>query len=302
MKIITSGSKYIDIDAYAGIIAYSNLLRLKGIQAKAVSTAKLNESITSSLLELNTKLDKYEEKEDDEFIIIDVSNKDYFDEIVKESKIVEVIDHHTGFEEYWKSKLGENSKIEFIGSVATLIVEDYEKENLLEKMSKDIAILLMSAILDNTLNFQAKVTNERDKIAYKKLLKIASVNDNYAEKYFLECQQNIERDLKVAIENDTKVEKICDLLPRVFGQLTLWNKEFIISNKEIVYETLNHMDKEWMMNLISLEDAKSYIIAENTNVKVGLERLFNKSFEDDILELENVWLRKEIIKKARNMD
>ena len=302
MKIVTSGSKYIDIDAYAGIIAYSNLLRLKGIQAKAVSTAKLNESITSSLLELKTKLDKYEEKEDDEFIIIDVSNKDYFDEIVKESKIVEVIDHHTGFEEYWKSKLGENSKIEFIGSVATLIVEDYEKENLLEKMSKDIAILLMSAILDNTLNFQAKVTNERDRIAYKKLQKIANVEDNYAEKYFLECQQNIEKDLKMAIENDTKVEKICDLLPTVFGQLTLWNKGFILANKKIVYETLNNINKEWMMNLISLEDAKSYIIAEDTNVKVGLERLFNKSFEDDILELENVWLRKEIIKKARNME
>lgn len=302
MKIVTSGSKYIDIDAYTGIIAYSNLLRLKGIQAKAISTAKLNESITSSLLELKTKLDKYEEKEDDEFIIIDVSNKDYFDEIVQENKIVELIDHHTGFEEYWKSKLGKKSKIEFIGSVATLIVEDYEKENLLENMSKDIAILLMSAILDNTLNFQAKVTNERDRIAYKKLQKIANVEDNYAEKYFLECQHKIERNLKMAIENDTKVEKICDLLPMVFGQLTLWNKEFILSNKKIVYETLNHIDKEWMMNLISLEDAKSYIIAEDTEVKAGLERLFNKSFEDDILELKNVWLRKEIIKKARNMD
>lgn len=302
MKIITSGSKYIDIDAYAGIIAYSNLLRLKGIQARAVSTAKLNESITSSLLKLSTKLDKYEEKEDGEFIIIDVSNKDYFDEIVQENKIVEVIDHHTGFEEYWKSKLGENSKIEFIGSVATLIVEDYEKENLLENMSKDIAILLMSAILDNTLNFQAKVTNERDRIAYKKLQNVANMEDNYAEKYFLECQQNIERDLKMAIENDTKVEKICDLLPTVFGQLTLWNKGFILANKKIVYETLNHINKEWMMNIISLEDAKSYIIAEDAKVQAGLERLFNKSFKNDILELENVWLRKEIIKKARNID
>ena len=302
MILVTSGSKYIDIDAYAGIIAYSNLLRLKGIQSKAVSTAKLNESITSSLLELNTKLDKYEEKEDNEFIIIDVSNKDYFDDIVQENRIVEVIDHHTGFEEYWKNKLGEKSKIEFIGSVATLIVEDYEKENLLEKMSEDIAILLMSAILDNTLNFQAKVTNERDRIAYKKLQKIANVEDNYAEKYFLECQQNIERDLKMAIENDTKVEKICDLLPTVFGQLTLWNKEFILANKKIVYETLNNINKEWMMNLISLEDAKSYIISEDIKVKAGLERLFNKPFEKDILELENVWLRKEIIKKAKNMN
>ena len=302
MILVTSGSKYIDIDAYAGIIAYSNLLRLKGIQSKAVSTAKLNESITSSLLELNTKLDKYEEKEDNEFIIIDVSNKDYFDDIVQENRIVEVIDHHTGFEEYWKNKLGEKSKIEFIGSVATLIVEDYEKENLLEKMSEDIAILLMSAILDNTLNFQAKVTNERDRIAYKKLQKIANVEDNYAEKYFLECQQNIERDLRMAIENDTKVEKICDLLPTVFGQLTLWNKEFILANKKIVYETLNNINKEWMMNLISLEDAKSYIISEDIKVKAGLERLFNKPFEKDILELENVWLRKEIIKKAKNMN
>ena len=53
---------------------------------------------------------------------------------------------------------------------------------------------------------------------------------------------------------------------------------------------------------VSIEDAKSYIIAEDTKVKEGLERLFNKPFEDDILELENVWLRKEIIKKARNME
>ena len=302
MILVTSGSKYIDIDAYAGIIAYSNLLRLKGIQSKAVSTAKLNESITSSLLELNTKLDKYEEKEDNEFIIIDVSNKDYFDDIVQENRIVEVIDHHTGFEEYWKNKLGEKSKIEFIGSVATLIVEDYEKENLLEKMSEDIAILLMSAILDNTLNFQAKVTNERDRIAYTKLQNIANIEENYAEKYFLECQQNIERDLRMAIENDTKVEKICDLLPTVFGQLTLWNKEFILANKKIIYETLNHINEEWIMNLISLEDAKSYIISEDIKVKAGLERLFNKPFEKDILELENVWLRKEIIKKAKNMN
>ena len=79
MNIVTSGSNYIDIDAYAGIIAYANLLNLKGIPAKAVSTAKLNESITPSLLNLNTVLDEYEKSDSDNFIILDVSNKDYFD-------------------------------------------------------------------------------------------------------------------------------------------------------------------------------------------------------------------------------
>ena len=104
MKIVTSGSRYIDIDAYASCIAYTNLLNLKGIEAKAVSTAKINESITPNLLKLNSVLEEYEKDENDEFIIIDVSNKNYFDNIVVEDKIIEVIDHHVGCEEYWKNK------------------------------------------------------------------------------------------------------------------------------------------------------------------------------------------------------
>ena len=56
-----------------------------------------------------------------------------------------------------------------------------------------------------------------------------------------------------------------------------------------------------MLNLISLEEGKSYIIANNEIVKRKLERLFNKSFNKDIMELDSVWLRKEIIKKAKNI-
>ena len=302
MIIVTSGSNYIDIDAYAGIIAYANLLNLKGIPAKAVSTAKLNESITPSLLNLNTVLDEYEKSDSDNFIILDVSNKDYFDNIVNESKIIEIIDHHTGFEEYWKEILKEKSRIEFIGAVATIIVEDYEKENLLDNMSKDIALLLMSAILDNTLNFKAKVTDERDINAYKKLSKIVGNIDNFEEKYFLECQKSIEVNLEKSIENDTKNEKICDILPDTFSQLTLWNKDFILNNKENVYKILDKMSPEWMLNIISLEEGKSYIIANNELVKRNIEKLFEKTFKTDIMELDSVWLRKEIIKKARDIN
>ncbi len=302
MIIVTSGSNYIDIDAYAGIIAYANLLNLKGIPAKAVSTAKLNESITPSLLNLNTVLDEYEKSDSDNFIILDVSNKDYFDNIVNESKIIEIIDHHTGFEEYWKEILKEKSRIEFIGAVATIIVEDYEKENLLDNMSKDIALLLMSAILDNTLNFKAKVTDQRDIKAYKKLSKIVGNIDNFEEKYFLECQKSIEANLEKSIENDTKNEKTCDILPDTFSQLTLWNKDFILNNKENVYKILDKMSPEWMLNVISLEEGKSYIIANNELVKRNIEKLFEKAFKTDIMELDSVWLRKEIIKKARNIN
>ena len=125
MIVVTSGSKYIDIDAYASCIAYANLLNLKGKEAKAVSSAKMNESIPASLLKLNIGLDNYKPSNEDEFVIIDVSNKAYFDKIVNEDKIIEVIDHHVGYEEYWRNKLQDKAKIEFLGSVATVIVELY---------------------------------------------------------------------------------------------------------------------------------------------------------------------------------
>ena len=85
------------------------MLNLKGKEAKPVSSAKTNESIPSSLLKLNIGLDNYKPSKEDEFIIIDVSNKAFFDKFVNEDKIIEVIDHHVGYEEYWKNKLQHKS-------------------------------------------------------------------------------------------------------------------------------------------------------------------------------------------------
>lgn len=298
MIVVTSGSKYIDIDAYASCIAYANLLNIKGKEAKAVSSAKMNESIPSSLLKLNIGLDNYKPSKEDEFIIIDVSNKAFFDKFVNEDKIIEVIDHHVGYEKYWKNKLQDKSKIEFVGAVATIIVELYEKEGLIHKITKEIAILLISAILDNTLNLKAKVTSERDITAYEKLERIIQ-DRKYPEKYFLECQSQINKDLKLAIENDTKTEYVSSILPPIFSQLTIWDKEDVLRDKDIIYTVLNNIGNRWMLNLICLKDGKSYVIAQDLEVQKKLEKLFNKKFKTDIMELDNVWLRKEIMKIAQ---
>lgn len=301
MKIVTSGSRYIDIDAYAGCIAYSYLLNLKGITSKAVSTAKLNGSITKKLLELDIKLDKYEPKEDDEFIIVDVSDKNFFDNIVKENKIIEVIDHHTGFETYWKQSLGSSSNIDFIGSVVTIIFELYERENLQDKITKDISYLMMSAILDNTLNFKAKVTNYRDIIAYQKLKRIARSSENYAKEYFLDCQQIIKNDLKKSLEDDTKIGIVSEKLPSVFSQLTVWDKNIIFDNKKLIFDTLNNFGSEWILNLICLEEEKSYIISPNKLVLQDVQKILNGSIKEYYLQCEDLWLRKEIIKQANDI-
>jgi len=295
MVIITSGKKYIDIDAYASCIAYRELLKLNGIESKFVSHSVLNYSITKSLLDLPFYVDKYEISSNDKFIVIDLSNKDFFEEFVQENNIIELIDHHPGFEDYWHNKIGKNSHIEQIGSVATIIVEKYEKYNLLNDMNKDIAKLLMAAILDNTLNFTANITKQRDKEAYNKLEKLTGLTD-FKTTYFCEVQSVIEHDLINSIANDIKIEETCKYLPKTLGQLTIYDITFLLRNLDVIKTTMNEYDKKWLINIICLKENRSYIICSDKNIKHNISKLFNTNYDNNIIILKPAILRKEIIR------
>lgn len=297
MIVITSGKRYIDIDAYATCIAYRELLKMLGIEAKFVSTSTLNYSITKSLLKIPYTLDNYNVEKDDKFIVIDVSNKEFFEDFVNEDNIIEIIDHHPGFDNYWNNLLGENSIIEQIGAVATIIVEKYEENKLLNKMDKNIAKLLMAAILDNTLNFTANITKQRDIDAYSKLEKITE-DFNFKELYFSECQKIVENDLINSIVNDIKIEETSPYLPKVLGQLTIWDIAPILNKKDAIKDVMNSYGNEWLINIISLEENKSYILYSTEKVKKDLVMLFNCTSIDDILIITPAKLRKEIIKIA----
>ena len=100
--IITAGKKYVDIDAYASMIAYRELLKSLGqTNTYAISTAKLNSSIPMFLRDSTYKLDaSINTRNTTSVVIVDTSNPDFIDESVSRNSIVEVIDHHTGFENY----------------------------------------------------------------------------------------------------------------------------------------------------------------------------------------------------------
>lgn len=297
MIVVTSGSKYIDIDAYASCLAYRDLLRLQGHEAVAVSTATLNESITEHLLSLPSRLDTYSPSDDDQFIILDVSNPEFFDKIVRPNSIIEVIDHHAGFERLWQDSKS-RIQIEPIGAVATLIFERYESAQLLDRLSPANAELLAAAILDNTLNFQAKITKQRDHDAYIKLLKIAGLAEDFAAQYFQACQTFIMDNLTHALNNDTKIEHHDYALPSIFSQLVVWDVSSVMNQIDLVRKTLNAFDSHWMLNLISLSDGCSYVLTSDSSVTTEVQRLFGGKADGDIITLDHVWLRKEMMKRA----
>lgn len=298
--IVTAGYQFADIDAYGGCIAYTELLQKLGQNARAVITAPLNDSITSTIRSWNAPLDTiYQPNDSDTFCVIDISESAFLEKFVDPKRVVKVIDHHVGFERDW-AHLGADANIEFIGAACTLVFEEWVLAGKLEEMSEISAKLLIAGILDNTLNFNASITTERDHVAYRELLPIAGVDESWTAEYFADCQASIENDLRSAIKNDTKTILDTTRLPKTFAQLTLWNgEEFIARRKDDIVEILDATDPDWMLNIIAMEEGCSYLIADNPTIQAKVSELMGVEFEGDIAKTDRLYLRKEILKKAQ---
>lgn len=301
MIIVTSGAKYIDIDAYACCVAYAELLNLQGKPAIAASTAVWNESITNSLRVLNAPFTiNYTPKEEDQFVMVDLSDPSHFDKIVDEDRVIKVVDHHPGFEQYWVNKIGVGANIEFIGAAATLVFEQWVKAGRENEISQKSAALIAAAILDNTLNFGAQVTTDRDKSAYEFLKNHANLDDTWVARYFTECQGAILADLPKALRNDSKVLKFAGLNEELcLGQVVVWSAKSIVADKQAILESvLSGIRKDWMVNVVSISEGRSYFIAHDETVKNWAEKLLHISFKQNVAKADRLWLRKEIIKAS----
>jgi inorganic pyrophosphatase len=299
MKVVTSGARYIDIDAYAGCVAYAELLRLQGHEAKAVSLAPWNESISKSVQSWQAAFEtSYASSPDDTFVIIDVSDPTQFDTFVDLERVSEVIDHHPGFEAHWEERIGKDAHIEFIGAACTQVYEQWKTAGLIDKMSVTSARLLIAGILDNTLNFGAHVTTDRDELAYEDLLKRADLPDDWTKQYFTECQDAIFADVSNAVANDTKVLTFTSLPGTIgVGQLVVWDaKPVLEEHKDTIRATLAQVDPIWFLNLVNVGERKSYFVCEDAKIQKWLSRLLGVTFDDSVAQADRLWLRKEIIK------
>lgn len=300
MEVVTTGRLYLDIDAYAGIVAYAELLQAQGLDAAAVSGAPFNSSVSRTIRLWSSPLKTdYRPDPDDTFAVIDVSNPEHFDGMVNLSRVVTVIDHHVGFESYWHDRIGDNASIEFIGAACTLVYERWQRAGLLDSMSQLSARLLVSGILDNTLNFGASVTDQRDIDAHTELVKRAGLPDGWTAQYFGECQESILQNVGLAIGNDTKRLQLKSYAgPVRTAQLAVWDGQSAIKGRlPEIESSLGKEDGDWLVNLISVGERCSYFVSANEGVRQWLSGLAGVAFERGVARADRLWLRKELIKK-----
>lgn len=298
--IVTSGQAFTDIDALACAVAYSELLNLEGKKSEAVLPGALNHSVTDTVKSWDFKIKTEPTDTDFVSVLVDTSHIEHFATFAKEDSIVEIYDHHYGAEEYWNTKLKENSHIEMIGACATLIWEEFKKRGFADKISVASANLLATAIISNTLNFGAQITDKRDIDAIEELKPYTNLPKEWTSIYFSDQEKSVYQNIKESIVGDTKIVKVPTLpFPIVVGQMELWDsKKCLMDNKDEIQKTLEGFNlPHWIMSLPSISEKRNYLYATNLEVQKIFSDIIGAVWKDNIGVTEKLWLRKEIRKQ-----
>jgi inorganic pyrophosphatase/exopolyphosphatase len=304
MIIVTSGIKFIDLDGLASAVSYADLLKLQHREAAAVLAAPLNHSVTKTIKEWGADYSETLKYVDCDFVLVDVSEASHFPSLVDQNKILEIYDHHFGFEDFWKERLGERAIIEPVGACATLIWEQYRQSGQEKNIKTVDASLLANAIVSNTLNFRAAVTTPRDITAYNELQPYIGQKGDWVRQYFEEQEDGIYKNVIGAILKDTKVQSIPKLkIEMVMGQLELWDsRQFVEDQRQEIQTALTSYNNDyWFLNCPSISENKTYLYTTSEATKDLLSKTLNIEFYNDVAETNRLFLRKEILKELHGI-
>ncbi len=172
-------------------------------------------------------------------ILVDHNNYEQSVEGLEEAEIVEVFDHHN------IGNIGTTTPIYFtcrpVGCTATIIFDRFEKEKI--NCPREIAGLLLSAVISDTLLFKSPTTTQIDIDLAKKMAKIAQVDLNKYGFEFLKASSSV-KGLSVAelISQDFKSYMINN---KQYGicQITTMDFDEITDNIPKIVAKLNEMSE-----------------------------------------------------------
>lgn len=164
-----------DTDSICSALAYADLKTKLGENVEAVKLGPVNKETAYALEYFGVlaprSIEKVEEDVED-VILVDHNEFQQSVSNIREVNIVEVIDHHRVANFETANPL--YFRVEPVGCTATIIKKMYEENNV--AIPKEIAGLMLSAIVSDSLLFKSPTCTEEDEVAAKELAEIAEVD------------------------------------------------------------------------------------------------------------------------------
>ncbi len=277
-KILIFGHKNPDTDSICSSIVMEKIAKHYGIDAEAVRLGNLNKETEYILnyIELEAPRQISEVQEGQKVILVDHNEKEQSIDGREKSEIIAVIDHHriasfeTPMSLYYMCKP--------YGCTATILYEILKKENI--EIDRNTAVLLLSAIISDTLLLKSPTCTEKDKEVYCELEKMLEIN---AEEYGLEMLK-AGTDLSVYSADEV---------------INLDAKEFNEKNKKIVIAQVNTADIEDVF--VRREEIEFAMEKQIADKKLDLYVFLITDIINTNSKVISLGAEKEIIEKAFNV-
>lgn len=299
-QIFVIGHKSPDTDTIGAALSYAYLKQQLGVDAVAKRCGELNKESKFALdyfkveaPELITNVarkDPADEKQ--KMILVDHNESKQCVDGIEDADIVEVIDHH---------RLGDLETevpifilIRPVGCVNTIIYDLYKQNNVVP--SKEIAGMMLSAIISDTVLFRSPTTTDEDKKAVEELAKIAGVDYEAYGMDMLKAGADIsDYPAEKLAHNDTKEFEAGDKIFTV-GQISVMDIAPIEAKKADIVAALNKTkaEKGYAASFLMVTN----ILTENTDLWFTdgdghyAEAAFGKTAENGKVFLPGVMSRK----------
>lgn len=241
-KVLIFGHKNPDTDTICSAIAYADLKTKLGQEVEAVRLGTVNAETQFALDKFGAAAPRLVEtvaNEAKEVILVDHNERQQSAGDIDQVRVIEVIDHHriANFETsgplYYRA--------EPVGCTATILKKLY-KENGVD-ISKEIAGLMLSAIISDSLLFKSPTCTPEDVAAARELAQIAGVD---ADSYGLDMLKAGANLLDKSIDELIKLDA----------------KEFSMGSAKVEIAQVNAVDvNDVLSRQAELEDKLSAIVA-----------------------------------------
>lgn len=215
---------------------------------------------------------------------------------IQDAHILEVVDHH----KFANFQTNEATKIrtEPVGCTSTIVYGLY-KEAKIEPDEKT-ALLMLSAILSDTLLFKSPTCTSRDIEVAKELAKLAKVDniEEYGMEMLVAGTSMAKSSMKEIINQDKKVFPIGDMEIAVAQINTVQIEELSVRKEEIAKEIKHEIGKYgyslFLFVVTDIINSNSLVFTYGKEIEL-VENAFKKDVVNNEILLENVVSRKKQI-------
>jgi len=297
-KIISIGHKNPDTDSALSSILVSRFSKkIFGLDVEGVVAGSINNETKYILKKLKIKKPRILKKiKNENVVLVDTTEPKQVVDGLTENNLIAIIDHHNlgGL----KSSKPIYARVEAIGCTGSIIYKILKEKNI--KIDRTSAILIITCILSDTLNFNSPSTTVDDKIIFKELNKIAKLDiRKFVNELFFAKSSLRGISIKDIVSKDYKQFDMGKYKVGI-GVWETTNPEMLnIQKNKIFPELIKKKDKEKMDYMffavvdIVKNNSYLYIIADEENNLA--KKTFDNIAKDNLMFLKGVVSRKKQI-------